>query len=144
MTNQTEITVLELEAVSLFQDAVVAPSNNSPITMAEALICDTQRTAFGKYAGALSSIRADDLAAIPIKALMARNSGVDWEQVDDVILGCANQAGEDNRNIARMSLLLAGLPIGVSGMTINRLCRIWNGCRRHLPHEPLNQARLIS
>ncbi|MEK9744299.1 MAG: 3-oxoadipyl-CoA thiolase [Gammaproteobacteria bacterium] len=90
--------------------------------MAEALICDTQRTAFGKYAGALSSIRADDLAAIPIKALMARNSGVDWEQVDDVILGCANQAGEDNRNIARMSLLLAGLPLGVSGMTINRLC----------------------
>ncbi len=90
--------------------------------MAEALICDTQRTAFGKYAGTLSSIRADDLAAIPIKALMARNSGVDWEQVDDVILGCANQAGEDNRNIARMSLLLAGLPLGVSGMTINRLC----------------------
>ena len=90
--------------------------------MNHAFICDAIRTPFGRYGGALSSIRADDLGALPIKALMARNAGVDWQAVDDVIMGCANQAGEDNRNVARMSLLLAGLPIEVPGTTINRLC----------------------
>ena len=90
--------------------------------MAEAFICDYVRTPFGRYAGALAAVRADDLAAIPLRALMARNSQVDWEAVEDVIFGCANQAGEDNRNIARMALLLAGLPVGVPGATINRLC----------------------
>jgi acetyl-CoA acyltransferase len=90
--------------------------------MAEAFICDAIRTPFGRYAGTLASVRADDLAAIPLKALVQRNSGVDWSAVDDVILGCANQAGEDNRNIARMALLLAGLPKEISGTTVNRLC----------------------
>lgn len=90
--------------------------------MAEAFICDAIRTPIGRYAGALSSIRADDLAAIPIKALMERNPGVDWNMVDDVILGCANQAGEDNRNLARMAGLLAGLPQSSGGVTLNRLC----------------------
>jgi len=89
---------------------------------AHAFICDAIRTPFGRYGGALSSIRADDLAAISIKALMARNPGVNWEEVTDVILGCANQAGEDNRNVARMAALLAGLPVGVPGGTVNRLC----------------------
>jgi acetyl-CoA acyltransferase len=87
-----------------------------------ALICDAVRTPFGKYAGVLSSIRADDLAAIPIKALMEGNAKVDWEALEDVIYGCANQAGEDNRNVARMALLLAGLPKEVPGATVNRLC----------------------
>ncbi len=90
--------------------------------MSEAYICDYIRTPIGRYGGALSSVRADDLGAIPLKALMERNGSVDWEAVDDVIFGSANQAGEDNRNVARMSLLLAGLPVGVSGTTINRLC----------------------
>ncbi|MDQ0317977.1 acetyl-CoA acyltransferase [Pararhizobium capsulatum DSM 1112] len=90
--------------------------------MSEVLICDYIRTPIGRYGGALSSVRADDLGAVPLKALMARNASVDWEAVDDVIFGCANQAGEDNRNVARMSLLLAGLPVNVSGTTINRLC----------------------
>ena len=90
--------------------------------MTEAFICDYVRTPIGRFAGSLSQVRADDLGAIPLKALMARNSAVDWEAVDDVIFGCANQAGEDNRNVARMSALLAGLPIGVPGTTINRLC----------------------
>jgi len=90
--------------------------------MAEAYICDYIRTPIGRFGGALSSVRADDLGAIPLKALMARNASVDWQAVDDVIFGCANQAGEDNRNVARMSLLLAGLPLKVSGTTINRLC----------------------
>ncbi|WP_426130544.1 3-oxoadipyl-CoA thiolase [Pararhizobium sp. PWRC1-1] len=90
--------------------------------MAEAYICDYIRTPIGRFGGALSSVRADDLGAIPLKALMQRNAAVDWQAVDDVILGCANQAGEDNRNVARMSLLLAGLPLEVSGTTINRLC----------------------
>ncbi len=85
-------------------------------------ICDYVRTPVGRYGGALSSVRADDLAAIPLRALVERNPSVDWGAVDDVILGCANQAGEDNRNVARMALLLAGLPVGVSGTTINRLC----------------------
>jgi 3-oxoadipyl-CoA thiolase len=90
--------------------------------MAEAFICAYLRTPIGRFGGVLAPVRADDLGAIPLKALMAANAGVDWEAVDDVIFGCANQAGEDNRNVARMSLLLAGLPVGVSGTTINRLC----------------------
>jgi len=87
-----------------------------------AYICDAIRTPFGRYGGALSSIRTDDLGAIPLRALMERNPGVDWSALEDVIYGCANQAGEDNRNVARMSALLAGLPIDVPGATINRLC----------------------
>jgi 3-oxoadipyl-CoA thiolase len=90
--------------------------------MSDAYICDYIRTPIGRFGGSLSSVRADDLGAIPLKALMARNAGIDWEAVDDVIFGCANQAGEDNRNVARMSSLLAGLPVAVSGTTINRLC----------------------
>src|SRR5829696_1084047 len=90
--------------------------------MTEAFICDAVRTPIGRYAGALSSVRADDLAAIPIKALIDRNPGVDWAELDDVILGCANQAGEDNRNLARMAGLLAGLPDSSGGVTLNRLC----------------------
>jgi 3-oxoadipyl-CoA thiolase len=90
--------------------------------MTQAYICDAIRTPFGRYGGTLSALRADDLAALPIKALMARNPGVDWNAVDDVLYGCANQAGEDNRNVARMALLLAGLPQEVPGATINRLC----------------------
>ena len=91
-------------------------------TSNQAYICDAIRTPFGRYGGILSSVRADDLGAIPLKALMARNPPVDWAAVTDVIFGCANQAGEDNRNVARMSALLAGLPVEVSGSTINRLC----------------------
>ncbi len=87
-----------------------------------AYICDAIRTPFGRYGGALSSVRTDDLGALPIKALIARNPGVDWEAIGDVIYGCANQAGEDNRNVARMAALLAGLPVGVPGATVNRLC----------------------
>ncbi len=90
--------------------------------MTQAFICDAIRTPFGRYGGALSSVRTDDLGAIPLKALIARNARVDWSAVSDVIFGCANQAGEDNRNVARMSALLAGLPISVPGATINRLC----------------------
>jgi len=90
--------------------------------MPEAFICHAIRTPFGRYGGVLSSIRTDDLAAIPIKALMERNHGVEWKAIDDVIYGCANQAGEDNRNVARMALLLAGLPQEVPGATVNRLC----------------------
>src|SRR5258706_1035586 len=90
--------------------------------MSEAFICDAIRTPFGRYGGVLSSVRTDDLGAIPLKALMDRNPNVDWGAVDDVIYGCANQAGEDNRNVARMALLLAGLPQEVSGVTVNRLC----------------------
>ncbi|MEI7967751.1 MAG: 3-oxoadipyl-CoA thiolase [Betaproteobacteria bacterium] len=90
--------------------------------MAEAFICAALRTPIGRYAGALSGIRADDLAAIPLKALMSSLTSVDWSQVDDVVFGCANQAGEDNRNVARMALLLAGLPESIPGSTVNRLC----------------------
>jgi 3-oxoadipyl-CoA thiolase len=90
--------------------------------MSEALICDAIRTPIGRYGGALSGMRADDLAAAPIKALMARNPKTDWDMLDDVILGCANQAGEDNRNVARMAALLAGLPQEAGGATVNRLC----------------------
>ncbi|TQV66737.1 3-oxoadipyl-CoA thiolase [Exilibacterium tricleocarpae] len=90
--------------------------------MKEAFICDAVRTPIGRYGGALAAVRADDLGAVPIRALMDRNSAVDWEQVADVFYGCANQAGEDNRNVARMCALLAGLPVTVPGATINRLC----------------------
>src|ERR1700741_4805855 len=90
--------------------------------MTEAYLCDAVRTAIGRYGGVLSGVRTDDLAAIPIAALMKRNPGVDWGAVDDVVFGCANQAGEDNRNVARMALLLAGLPQEVPGSTVNRLC----------------------
>ncbi len=89
---------------------------------AQAFICDAIRTPFGRYGGALSSVRADDLGAVPLKALMSRHANLDWGALTDVIFGCANQAGEDNRNVARMSSLLAGLPVEVSGSTINRLC----------------------
>src|SRR3546814_17296613 len=87
-----------------------------------AFICDAIRTPFGRYGGALAPVRADDLAAIPLKALMQRNPDVDWSRLDDALLGCANQAGEDNRNVARMAVLLAGLPTNVPGGTLNRLC----------------------
>src|SRR5215813_7946055 len=90
--------------------------------MSEAYICDAIRTPIGRYGGALSSVRTDDLAAVPIRALIERNRGVEWSRVDDVIYGCANQAGEDNRNVARMAALLAGLPVDVPGVTVNRLC----------------------
>jgi 3-oxoadipyl-CoA thiolase len=90
--------------------------------MSQAFIVDAQRTPFGRYGGALSSIRTDDLGALPLKALMARHPNFDWREVSDVIYGCANQAGEDNRNVARMSSLLAGLPIELPGATLNRLC----------------------
>ncbi|MFB4204099.1 3-oxoadipyl-CoA/3-oxo-5,6-dehydrosuberyl-CoA thiolase [wastewater metagenome] len=90
--------------------------------MTQAYICDGVRTPFGRYGGALAAVRADDLATVPLKALMARNPDVDWAAVEDVILGCANQAGEDNRNVARMAALLAGLPEDVPGSTVNRLC----------------------
>ncbi|HTV59384.1 MAG TPA: 3-oxoadipyl-CoA thiolase [Verrucomicrobiae bacterium] len=90
--------------------------------MTDAFICDAIRTPFGRYAGSLSSIRADDLAAVPLRALQQRNRSVDWGSVDDVVFGCANQAGEDNRNVARMALLLAGIPQDIPGVTVNRLC----------------------
>jgi acetyl-CoA acetyltransferase len=90
--------------------------------MKTVFICDAIRTPIGRYGGSLSSVRTDDLAAIPLRALLQRNSKVDWEQLDEVALGCANQAGEDNRNVARMALLLAGIPQSVPGATVNRLC----------------------
>lgn len=90
--------------------------------MTDAFVCDAVRTPIGRYGGTLAGVRADDLAAVPIRALMARNPSVDWAALDDVIYGCANQAGEDNRNVARMAVLIAGLPIGVPAVTVNRLC----------------------
>jgi acetyl-CoA acyltransferase len=90
--------------------------------MSDVFICDALRTPFGRYGGALSDVRADDLAALPLKALLERNPGVDWNAVDDVVYGCVNQAGEDNRNVARMALLLAGMPQEIPGSTVNRLC----------------------
>src|SRR5271167_2755235 len=90
--------------------------------MTDAFICDAIRTPIGRYGGVLSAVRADDLAATSIKALLERNPNADWSALDDVLLGCANQAGEDNRNVARMALLLAGLPKTVPGTTVNRLC----------------------
>src|SRR5437660_3108714 len=90
--------------------------------MPDAFICDGMRTPIGRYGGALAKVRTDDLAAVPIKALMARHPKIDWSQLDEVYFGCANQAGEDNRNVARMALLLAGLPDSIPGVTVNRLC----------------------
>ena len=90
--------------------------------MRDVFLCDAVRTPIGRYGGALAKVRTDDLAAVPIKALMARNPKIDWEKLDEVYFGCANQAGEDNRNVARMALLLAGLPASVPGVTLNRLC----------------------
>jgi 3-oxoadipyl-CoA thiolase len=90
--------------------------------MTEAFLCDAVRTPIGRYGGALAHVRADDLAAVPLRALMQRNPNADWSRLDEVYLGCANQAGEDNRNVARMALLLSGLPETVPGTTINRLC----------------------
>src|SRR6478735_5041796 len=90
--------------------------------MPDAFICDGLRTPIGRYGGALAKVRADDLATVPIKALMARHPKADWSRLDEVYLGCANQAGEDNRNVARMALLLAGLPDTIPGVTVNRLC----------------------
>lgn len=101
---------------------IMAGKKGQNQTMTEAFICDAIRTPIGKFGGALASIRADDLAAHPLRALMERNPSVDWEAVEDVIFGCANQAGEDNRNVARMALLLAGLPVSIPGSTVNRLC----------------------
>ncbi len=90
--------------------------------MVDAFVCDAVRTPIGRYGGGLASVRTDDLAAVPLRALVDRNAGVDWAAIDDVVLGCTNQAGEDNRNVARMALLLSGLPHGVPGSTVNRLC----------------------
>jgi len=90
--------------------------------MTQALLCDAVRTPIGRYGGALAPIRADDLAAVPLKALLERLPGLGWDEIDDIVLGCANQSGEDNRDVARMALLLAGLPVGVGGVTVNRLC----------------------
>ena len=90
--------------------------------MRDAFICDAIRTPIGRFGGGLSSIRADDLAALSLKEIIKRNDSINWEDVDEVVFGCANQSGEDNRNIARMSLLLAGLPQTIPGITINRLC----------------------
>jgi acetyl-CoA acyltransferase len=90
--------------------------------MADAFICDYVRTPIGRFGGVLAGVRTDDLAAVPLQALIARHGRVDWAAIDDVVLGCANQAGEDNRNVARMALLLAGLPQQVPGTTVNRLC----------------------
>src|SRR5699024_12640193 len=95
----------------------------------QAFVCDAIRTPFGRYGGSLAHVRTDDLAAIPIKALMARSPNVDWEAVTDVLYGCANQAGEDNRNVARMAALVAGLPESVPGGTINRLGGLRRGVR---------------
>jgi 3-oxoadipyl-CoA thiolase len=101
---------------------VASSAKQGDLPMNDAFICDAVRTPFGRYGGALAAIRADDLAAIPIKALVERNPKVDWSGLDDVVYGCANQAGEDNRNVGRMALLLAGLPQEVPGATVNRLC----------------------
>ena len=90
--------------------------------MGEVFVCDAVRTPIGRFGGSLAKVRADDLAAVPIKALMARHPKLDWSAVDEVYFGCANQAGEDNRNVARMALLLAGLPESIPGLTLNRLC----------------------
>ena len=97
--------------------------------MQEAFICAGIRTPIGRYGGALSAVRPDDLATVPLRALMERHASVDWEAVDDVILGCANQAGEDNRNVARMAVLLAGLPQSIPGATVNRHCGARDPCR---------------
>jgi acetyl-CoA acetyltransferase len=107
--------------------------------MAEAFICDYIRTPIGRFGGALAPVRADDLGAVPLKALMARNASVDWEAVDDVIYGCANQAGEDNRNVGRMSWLLAGLPQAVPSRHHQPAVRLRHGC--HADRRPRHQGR---
>lgn len=105
--------------------------------MRDVFICDAIRTPIGRFGGGLSTVRADDLAALPIKALIERNPQVEWAAVDEVFLGCANQAGEDNRNVARMALLLAGLPQSIPGVTLNRLCAsAWTRLARHSVPSP--------
>ena len=103
-------------------DQIPMTKNHRRVAVTEAFVCDAVRTPIGRYGGALARVRTDDLAAVPLRALVARNTAVDWSRLDDVFMGCANQAGEDNRNVARMALLLAGLPEVVPGVTINRLC----------------------
>ncbi len=103
-------------------DQIPMTKNHRRVAVTEAFVCDAVRTPIGRYGGALARVRTDDLAAVPLRALVARNAAVDWSRLDDVFMGCANQAGEDNRNVARMALLLAGLPEVVPGVTINRLC----------------------
>src|SRR5437879_10189074 len=98
------------------------PRRSGRNSMRDVFICDAVRTPIGRFGGSLAKVRADDLAATPIKALMAKHPGLDWTAVDEVFFGCANQAGEDNRNVARMALLLAGMPDSVPGQTLNRLC----------------------
>ncbi len=110
--------------------------------MTDAFICDAVRTPIGRYGGALSTVRADDLAALPLKALMERNPQVDWSKVDDLIYGCANQAGEDNRNVGRMAVLLAGMPVGRAGNHGEPAVRLGNGCRRH--GRTRDQAQVIA
>jgi hypothetical protein len=111
------------EARGEFHRALNRPiANMTDVLMTDAFICDAIRTPIGRYGGALSSVRPDDLAAVVLRELLRRNEGLDPKAVDDVIMGCANQAGEDNRNVARMSALLAGLPVDVPGATLNRLC----------------------
>src|SRR6266581_3425330 len=121
------------KARSVLANAQLAITGTTPVAtglgyelpaaiMNDVIICDAVRTPFGRYGGTLATIRTDDLAAIPLRSLMERSPRVDWGAIDDVIYGCANQAGEDNRNVARMALLLAGLPKEVSGATVNRLC----------------------
>src|SRR3989442_13677403 len=113
--------------------------------METAYICDAVRTPFGRYGGTLASIRTDDLAAIPIRALVGRNAGVDWNAVDDVVYGCANQAGEDNRNVARMALLLAGLPKEMPGTTVNRLCgSSLDGVATGAGRDKINEGGLVN
>ena len=112
--------------------------------MNEAYICDAIRTPFGRYGGALSAVRPDDLGALPIKALMERNAGVDWAALDDVNVGCASQAGEDSRNVARNALLLAGLPIDVPRRTINRLCGSGLNAIVSRPRHHLRRSRCAS
>jgi acetyl-CoA acetyltransferase len=113
--------------------------------MPEAFICDGIRTPIGRYAGGLAKVRTDDLGAVPLRALMKRNPNVDWSALDEVVFGCANQAGEDNRNVARMSALLAGQPMEVPGATINRLCGSGLGReRRRIEREAQDRMALAS
>ena len=109
--------------------------------MAEAYICDYIRTPIGRFGGALSAVRADDLGAIPLRALVERNPGIDWQAVDDVVYGCANQAGEDNRNVARMALLLAGLPQERSRHDRQSPLRLRHGCASSSPRAPSSRAK---
>jgi 3-oxoadipyl-CoA thiolase len=115
-------TEVELTALRDLEARTAAGPSTGRSLMRDVFICDAIRTPIGRFGGGLAAVRADDLAAVPIKALMERNPSVDWNAVDEVFLGCANQAGEDNRNVARMALLLAGLPESVPGVTLNRLC----------------------